>query len=182
MSLTIRHAKPDDVDLLANLGRQTYSDTFSAQNTPETMALYLEDAFSPQKQAAELADPATLFLIAEDEGKPVGYARLKEGHAPECVTGQRPIEIIRFYAVKEYIGHGLGAILMTACLEEAVQSKLRCRLAGCMEGKSARDRVLQEVGIHYRWRAGFSNGGGIAGRLDYGEIPQIINTKLDPLY
>jgi diamine N-acetyltransferase len=121
MSITIRHALPDDVELLSNLGRQTYSDTFSTQNTAETMALYLEEAFSPQKQAAELADPETLFLIAEDEGKPVGYVRLKEGHAPGCVTGQRPIEIIRFYAVKEYIGHGLGAILMTACLDEAVR-------------------------------------------------------------
>jgi diamine N-acetyltransferase len=121
MPVIIRIASAGDAALLANLGRQTYYDTFSAQNTVETMALYLEDAFSPQKQAAELADPATLFLIAEDEGKPVGYARLKEGHAPECVTGQRPIEIIRFYAIKEYIGHGLGAILMTACLEEAAR-------------------------------------------------------------
>ena len=109
MNITIRIATPDDAAMLANLGRQTYSDAFSAQNTPETMALYLAGAFSTQKQAAELADPATLFLIAEDEGKPVGYARLREGPAPECVTGQCPIEIIRFYSVKEYIGHGLGA-------------------------------------------------------------------------
>jgi diamine N-acetyltransferase len=119
MPVAIRVATSSDAALLAELGAQTYSDTFSAQNTPETMALYLVDAFSPKKQAAELADPATLFYIAEVEGRPVGYARLKEGPAPGCVTGLHPIEIIRFYSVKEYIGYGLGAVLMTACLEEA---------------------------------------------------------------
>jgi GNAT superfamily N-acetyltransferase len=119
MSVNIRHALADDAALLSNLGRQTYSDTFSDQNTTETMALYLADAFSPEKQAAELADPGSIFLIAEEDGRAVGYARLKVGPAPDCVTGSHPIEIIRFYSVKEYIGHGLGAVLMTACLETA---------------------------------------------------------------
>jgi diamine N-acetyltransferase len=124
MNFSIRIATNEDADLLAEFGRQTYFDTFSAQNTPETMTLYLTDAFTPQKQAAELADPATIFLLAEEDGNPVGYARLKTGPAPDCVMGQHPMEIIRFYSIKEYIGHGLGAFMMTACLDEA--SKREC--------------------------------------------------------
>jgi len=64
------------------------------------MNIYLTEAFSQPKQAAELADPVTLFLIAEIDGQPVGYARLREGEAPEYVTGKHPIEVIRFYAIK----------------------------------------------------------------------------------
>jgi GNAT superfamily N-acetyltransferase len=117
--MLIRTAAATDNFLLAELGARTFADSFSADNTPENMAAYLAGAFSPKKQAAELADLGTLFLIAELDGKPVGYTRLKQGQAPDCVTASRPIEIVRLYAIKEMIGHGVGAALMTACLEEA---------------------------------------------------------------
>ncbi|NMB55146.1 MAG: GNAT family N-acetyltransferase [Leptolinea sp.] len=117
--MNIRLANTSDDRLLAELGARTFADSFSAENTPEDMAAYLAGAFSPEKQAAELADPRSVFLIAEEDGQPVGYARLKLGPAPECVTADRPIEIVRFYAIKEMIGRGVGAALMTACLDEA---------------------------------------------------------------
>jgi GNAT superfamily N-acetyltransferase len=117
----IRHATPTDNILLANLGRQTFSDSFAPDNTPEDMAAYLAGSFSPQIQAAELADPNTVFLIAELDGETVGFARLKEGLPPACITGVHPIEIVRFYSVKAWIGRGVGPALMQACLDEARQ-------------------------------------------------------------
>jgi diamine N-acetyltransferase len=125
--MNIRKATALDNYLLAELGARTFADSFAADNTPEDMAAYLAGAFNPQKQAGELVDPATTFLIAEVDGQPVGYARLKQGPAPACVTANRPIEIIRFYSIKELIGHGVGAALMTASLEEA--RRLGCDVA-----------------------------------------------------
>lgn len=119
VNLTIRKAELTDADLLTELGRKTYSDAFSAQNTSETMALYLESAFNPRKQPEELSESDSLFLIAEESGKPVGYARMKFGAAPECIHASRPMEIIRFYSLEEYIGRGVGKALMEACLAEA---------------------------------------------------------------
>jgi GNAT superfamily N-acetyltransferase len=49
----------------------------------------------------------------------VGYARLYAGQPPEAVTAPRPVELVRIYAVKAWIGRGVGAALMQACLEEA---------------------------------------------------------------
>ncbi len=121
--LSIRHATPTDAALLAGLGRRTFYDSFAADNTPETMAAYLAGAFSPQKQAAELADPGTLFLIVEDDGQTAGYARLKAGPAPACISGIRPLEIVRFYACQEWMGKGVGARLMQACIDEAKQRR-----------------------------------------------------------
>ena len=120
--LSIRAATPADNLLLAELGRQAFFEAFAADNTPEDMAAYLAGAFSPEKQAAELADPATRFLIAEAEGAPAGFARLRAGPAPDCVQGQRPIEIVRFYSLKAWIGRGVGPALMRACLEHAEQA------------------------------------------------------------
>jgi diamine N-acetyltransferase len=119
--MNIRYATAADNTLLAELGKQTFYETFATDNTPEDMAAYLATSFSPDKQAAELADPASTFLIAEDDDAAIGYARLKAGQPAAGVTGTRPIEIVRLYARKAWLGQGVGAMLMQACLDEAAQ-------------------------------------------------------------
>ena len=121
-NLHIRQATAQDNGLLAQIGAETFYDSYAADNTAEDMADYLERAFSPEKQAAELADPASRFLIAELEGEVVGYARVMFGPAPAVVGGQRPLEINRLYARKAWIGQGLGGRLMQGCLDEAARA------------------------------------------------------------
>ncbi len=77
--LRIRYAEAGDAALLAELGARTFADSFGDQNTPEDMAAYLAASFSPEIQAAELADPGVVFLIAELDGAPVGFVKLREG-------------------------------------------------------------------------------------------------------
>ena len=117
--ISIRLASPADNQLLFKLGVETFSDAFGPDNTPHDMELYLESAFSPEIQAAELAEPSSLFLIAELDHQPVGYGRLLEGIPPSQVTGTRPIEIVRIYARTQWIGRGVGSSLMEACLAES---------------------------------------------------------------
>ncbi|MBN1219138.1 MAG: GNAT family N-acetyltransferase [Anaerolineae bacterium] len=120
-NINVRYATAADNVLLAKLGARTFYDTFAADNTPENMAAYLAGSFGPEKQAAELADPSSVFLIAEINGVAVGFARLREGQSPAKITGLHPIEIVRIYARQEWIGCGVGATLMQACLNEAGQ-------------------------------------------------------------
>lgn len=117
--INVRYATADDDTLLSELGARTFNDTFAADNTPENMTSYLADSFSPEKQAAELEDPRSVFLIAEADDAAVGFARLKEGHPTAAIMGAHPIQLVRMYACKEWIGHGVGATLMRACLKEA---------------------------------------------------------------
>ena len=119
--LTTRAAARQDADLLAAFGAQTFFETFAEDNTPEDMAAYLQNSFSPDKQAAQIAAPGALFLIAEIDGQPCGYALLREGPLPDCVTGARAVEIGRFYVGKAWIGKGVAGKLMTACLQAAVE-------------------------------------------------------------
>jgi phosphohistidine swiveling domain-containing protein/GNAT superfamily N-acetyltransferase len=115
----IRYAAAADNMLLAELGAQTFTDSFGPDNTPENMRAYLEASFSPEIQQRELADAAARFLIIERGAEAVGYARLNFGPAPAAVVAQKPMEIVRFYARKEWIGKEVGAQLMKACLREA---------------------------------------------------------------
>jgi GNAT superfamily N-acetyltransferase len=144
-SVHIRTAYPQDHELLASLGAQTFREAFAADNTPEDMSDYLAKAFGPDRQAAELADPRTTFLIAEAEGETVGYARLKVGPAPDCIQGLHPVEIARFYAVTPWIGRGVGAALMQACLEQA--GRLGCDVIWL----DVWERNVRAIGFYRRW-------------------------------
>ena len=109
--MQIRRATAADAPLLAELGARTFHETFEADNTAENMSTYLAEAFGETVQAAEVADPATIFFVAEIDGVPCGYAKL---HLDE-----RGVEIARLYATKARIGSGVGAALMQASLDEA---------------------------------------------------------------
>ncbi len=108
--------------MLAGLGARTFSETFAADNTPEDMAAYLAESFSLARQTAELADPASTFLIAEVGGLAAGYAQLHAGEPAEGVGGAKPVELVRLYVSREWLGRGVGEAWMRACLDEARQA------------------------------------------------------------
>jgi GNAT superfamily N-acetyltransferase len=117
--LTIRRADPEDAGLLAELGARTFSETFAADNSPEDMAAYLAASFNPARQTAELNDPASTFFIAEVGGLAAGYAQLHAGEPAEGVEGPQPVELVRLYVSREWLGRGVGAALMRACVDGA---------------------------------------------------------------
>ena len=154
--LIIRLGNAEDAELLAELGARTFSETFAADNTPEDMAAYLADAFSLAQQAAELADPRATFLIAETgeiNKVAAGYAMIRSGFAPPCVTGDKPIELVRLYVSQESLGSGVGAALMQACIDEAKQRGYETLWLGVWEHNPRaqafyRKWNFHEVGTH----------------------------------
>lgn len=114
-----RLANIADATLLAELGEHTFSETFAADNRPEDMAAYLAESFGITQQRAELVDPDSTTFIAEVEGCVAGYAQLHAGAAPALVTGVRPVQLARLYVLREWLGRGVGALLMRRCIDEA---------------------------------------------------------------
>ncbi|MBG8553465.1 GNAT family N-acetyltransferase [Hymenobacter guriensis] len=121
---------------LADLGRQTFHDTFAADNQPEDMAAYLAASFSPDIQLAELQQPEITFLLAYFEQELVGYAKLHIGSdlgLPPEKVGVRQLEIERLYVREDWIGTGLGASLMRRAIEEARLQSCRAVVLGVWE-------------------------------------------------
>jgi len=110
------------------------------------MAAYLASSFSPELQATELADPDSLFLLAEVEGIAAGYAKLKPGDPPRGVSDERPIELVRLYAASEWHGRGVGAALMQACIDLAIEKGYRTLWLGVWERNIA-PRLLSQMGL-----------------------------------
>jgi ribosomal protein S18 acetylase RimI-like enzyme len=124
MPVIVRAATVADSESLSALAAATFRDAFGDQNTPEDMARYLADAFTPAKQAAEIVDPATVVLVAEDQptegaAELIGYAHLSEGETPEAVRGLAPIEIKRLYVARRWHGRRVAQLLMDASIEAA---------------------------------------------------------------
>lgn len=119
--ILIRQATPDDAKLLTDLSYTTFWDAFAhhPKNAPDDLAHYMRQAFNLEQIEAELADENSIFLIAEIDGKPAGYAKLIVGSIEEGVNAQKPIELSRLYSHQEYLGKGVGQNLTDACFEYA---------------------------------------------------------------
>lgn len=149
----MRTASHNDAPLLAELSATTFRCTFEKDNTPEDMAAYLAENFTDEKLGQELSDPLATFFIAEISDKPLGYARLYRGTPDACITGAKPIELVRLYVLPESIGHGVGARLMQACIDAAISEGFETLWLGVWEHNPRAIRFYQkwgfeEVGSH----------------------------------
>ncbi|MDB5251090.1 MAG: family N-acetyltransferase [Flaviaesturariibacter sp.] len=145
MNLTIREGTVADALLLADISRQTFYDTFAADNTPEDMDLFLNEQFTRGRLMLEPGRPELTFLIACDRKKTAGYVKLREGPAPSVLAGRNTLEIARLYAVKEYIGSGVGKLLMQASLTLAKDRKKEAVWLGVWE------RNQRAIDFYHRW-------------------------------
>ena len=133
LDITVRLATADDVNLLTELGARTFEETFAADNTPEDMAAYLAASFNVAQQAAELADADSTLLIAEVSGVAAGYAKLNKGQPADGIDGTKPIELVRLYVERKWLGRGVGEALMRRCLEEAGRAGFKTIWLGVWE-------------------------------------------------
>lgn len=74
--------------------------------------------YGEEIQAAEICHPRMVTLLSEDDEKLVGYAQLRWGAVPACVSAERPGEIQRLYVIEDWHGKGIAQELMNACVEE----------------------------------------------------------------
>ena len=141
MPVTVRPAVPADAEHLSAFARRVFDETFAADNSAADMAAYLDSAFTPALQSAELGDPRAAILLAEatadaEEGQAAlaGYAHLVfGGAAPACVAGPAPAELKRFYVDRAFQGRGAAARLMDAAIATAVARGARTLWLGVWE-------------------------------------------------
>jgi ribosomal protein S18 acetylase RimI-like enzyme len=133
MSITIRSGLETDATALAELAAQTFAETFAANTSDEDMALYLAEAYGTPQQLQELLDPDITTLLVECDGDLAGYAMLRPGDAPDCVIGESPIELWRFYIASAWHGRGLAQALMLRAELEAQRRGARTLWLGVWE-------------------------------------------------
>jgi ribosomal protein S18 acetylase RimI-like enzyme len=133
MSITIRAGVATDAAVLAELAARTFRETFAADNRPEDMALHTAQAYGTSQQKRELDDPEVSTLLVEVDGELAGYAQLRSGVAPACVTGEAPVELWRFYIARQWHGRGVAQALMRRVESDAYRRGGRTLWLGVWE-------------------------------------------------
>ena len=113
--ISIRLATAKDAELIADLSRQTFYETFAAQNTTSDMEKFMNEQFTREKLIQEVNEPWLTFFLAFMDNDPVGYVKLREGAVPLELVDQSCIEIARIYSLQDKIGKGIGSKLMQTC-------------------------------------------------------------------
>jgi ribosomal protein S18 acetylase RimI-like enzyme len=121
--INIRYATTDDAELIADLSRKTFYETFGHVNTKENMDKFMNEQFSREKLINEVTEPGNIFLLAFDGDTAVGYARMREGQKFAEFNDNDSLEIARIYAINTYIGIGVGQQLMRQCIFIAKELK-----------------------------------------------------------
>lgn len=114
MNLKIRQANLEDAKVLAEIGWQSFDEAFAdnPKNHPDDMRIYMNQAFSPETLETDLRDEKTVYLIAEFDDEPIGYAKIQFDAREDCVSGEKVLELCRLYALDKFIGKGIGKSLM----------------------------------------------------------------------
>lgn len=124
-TISIRCAAPADAATLAHVGATSFFDAFAGdkRNRPEDMRAYMNENFTVEALEKDLQAANVIYFIAEvtsgENAEAVGYAKLQTGSGEQSVEAKNPIELCRLYALREFVGAGVGAGLMNACLDLA---------------------------------------------------------------
>ena len=144
MQITVRRAIMDDSEVLVALGRKTFFEKWKDTTPADNMQHYLDDTFTREKIAEEISDPSVILLIAEENGRAVGYAKLlhtnpdiEVAEPGVAFTEENPLEVSRIYVAPELIGKNIGVRLMEKIFEIAHEEKCDLIWLGVWENNPA---------------------------------------------
>ena len=117
MGVQIRKAGHEDAAALAEVGRDTFVETFAHLYPPADLAEFLATSYSPQAFGGYLQGPEHGLWLAEQDGRAIGYVQ-----AGPCALPHREVtpacgEVKRLYVRQDVQGSGLGTTLLTTAVD-----------------------------------------------------------------
>jgi diamine N-acetyltransferase len=117
----IRPAADADAQALADLGRETFVDTFVAgfgiPYPADDLAAFLDASFNAETIRAKLKEPGAAWWVAERDGALLAFANTGPNTLPHAEARPSHAELRRLYVSKQAQGLGLGTRLLAIALE-----------------------------------------------------------------
>jgi len=117
--ILITKINSNQVYQLQEIGKQTFYETFSSENSEENMMNYLEDEFSIEKLQTQLNNQNSEFYFAILNNKTIGYLKLNFGQSQTELKDNKALEIERIYVLKEFHGKKVGQLLYNKAIQIA---------------------------------------------------------------
>ncbi|UCS92178.1 GNAT family N-acetyltransferase [Echinicola marina] len=145
--MEIKKVNIQDIGKLKEIGKLTFAETFSSENSEEDMKEYLENGFSTEKLTSELKDQGAEFYFAELDDKVIGYLKVNIGQSQTEIKDENALEIERIYVLKEFHGKKVGQILYDKAIELAKEKKLDYVWLGVWEQNPRAIRFYEKNGF-----------------------------------
>ena len=145
--ISVRTCNHKDIDTLVALGIKTFRDTFDEFNSPENVIRYINNTFTKKILEHEMKQPGTVFFLAFDEWRAVGYAKIRRSNLPEGMHSPSALEIERLYAHKQYVGKRVGHLLMQTCIAYARKKDVQTLWLGVWENNARAISFYQKNGF-----------------------------------
>lgn len=117
--LAFRDALESDAADLAEIGRETFVETFGHLYPAADLKAYVDDTYSTERMAADLRDPEIEVRVAFSGKRMAAYCKIGPCKLP-IDTGPEPaLELHRVYVYQARQGVGVGRILLAWAIERA---------------------------------------------------------------
>jgi len=133
MTIFIKKASSEDLKTIQNVGRETFYETFSKDNSEDEMQKYLDESFSTEKLTEELNTIDSQFFIAWEDENAIGYLKVNSGKSQTELQDEASMEIERIYVKSAYHGKKVGQLLYDKALEIAHQENKKYLWLGVWE-------------------------------------------------
>lgn len=157
-NVTLKKIGIDEVLLLQQVARQTFTETFAGSNTESDMAAYLSHQLSAATLLEALRNTHSLFYFAMLKDRVAGYLKLNTGAAQTELREDGALEIERIYVLQEYYGSGIGQLLYEQALQEAEELQADYIWLGVWEHNHRAIRFYEKNGFvpfdHHIFRLG----------------------------
>lgn len=156
--LTFRDAQPQDAAGLAEIGRDTFVETFGDLYPPGDLRQYLDETYSVDKMESDLKDPGVEVRIAYSGKKMVAYCKIGPCKLPFDVGPEPALELHRVYVYQHGQGVGVGRILLAWAIERARQRGAKNLFLGVWESNERAIALYESRGFEkvggYKFKVG----------------------------
>ncbi len=121
--ISIKLAGISDAELIADISRKTFEETFAPYNTARDMEIFLKEQFTKESLMAEVGVSFNTFFLAYAGEQLAGYIKLRDRDSPKELNGIPSLEIARLYATSAVIGKGVGSTMMNHAIDVAVKKQ-----------------------------------------------------------
>lgn len=147
MEIIVTKITENEILQLQEIGRKTFSETFSENNTEESMNEYLKTSFSTEKLKSELNDENSEFYFAKLNDEVIGYLKLNNGSSQTEIKDDNALEIERIYVSKDFHGKKVGQIFYEKAIEIASQKNVDYVWLGVWENNLRAIKFYQKNGF-----------------------------------
>lgn len=106
--ISIAKAKPEDNQLLARIGRETFLQSHGHSGPEKDILQYVDRNFTPAVFEKELHDPGNLYHIIYHHNHPAGYSKLTVDAAHPNIPIEYTSKLERIYLLREFHSRGMG--------------------------------------------------------------------------